>query len=114
MEASALVSADDVEGEGWSVGGRVPVGHQQLEDAAAHRFTLLQSHRQLKHLTQKPLFHSLLFRCSSNQNDLLLSEELVFGSGSSGSQSQICRTIHSAAGRLFTQLVRYIHPLAAF
>lgn len=49
LEASGLVPADDVEGEGRAVGGRVPVCHQQLEDATAHRFTLLQSHSQLKH-----------------------------------------------------------------
>lgn len=46
LEVSALVAADDVEGEGRAVSGCVPIHHQQLEDAAAHRFALLQGHSQ--------------------------------------------------------------------
>lgn len=42
VEAAVLVAADDVEGEGRAVSGRVPVRHHQLQDAAADGFALLQ------------------------------------------------------------------------
>jgi len=45
LEPPVLVAADDVDGEGGAVPGRVPVRHHQLEDAAAHRLALLQETR---------------------------------------------------------------------
>lgn len=42
VETAVLVAADDVEGEGWAVPGRVLVRHQQLEDGAPDGLALLQ------------------------------------------------------------------------
>lgn len=42
VEPPLLVATDDVEGERWSVPGRVPVRDQQLQDAAARGLALLQ------------------------------------------------------------------------
>lgn len=41
VETAVLVAADDVDGEGRPVPGRVSVRHQELEDAAADRLALL-------------------------------------------------------------------------
>lgn len=42
VEATVLVAADDVEGEGRAVSGCVPVRHHQLDDTAADGLALLQ------------------------------------------------------------------------
>lgn len=50
VEAALLVPADDVEGEGRAVAGRVSVRHHQLQDAAADGLALLQANVHLNHL----------------------------------------------------------------
>lgn len=45
VETAALVAADDVEGEGRTVLGRVFVRDHELEDGAADRLALLQPNK---------------------------------------------------------------------